>query len=98
METDALLRVTQSAALMPELAQGLGEARKIINAVIGADTALIVRLFGISGQPQAASLVWGGIKPDACWITDLSERPLTPTTGAIAVPAYGIVHLRVDLP
>jgi two-component system sensor histidine kinase KdpD len=44
METDALLRVTQSAALTPETDQGLAEALKIINSVIEADTALIVRL------------------------------------------------------
>ena len=43
METDALLRVTQSAALIPEINQGLAEALKIINGVIGADTALFVR-------------------------------------------------------
>ena len=42
-ETDALLRVTQSAALMPEADKGLGEALGIINSVINADSALIVR-------------------------------------------------------
>jgi two-component system sensor histidine kinase KdpD len=44
LETDALLRVTQSAALIPETELGLTEALKIINSVIDADTALIVRL------------------------------------------------------
>lgn len=43
METDALLRVTQSAALAPETDAGLGEALRIINAVVAADTALVVR-------------------------------------------------------
>jgi len=43
METDALLRVTQSAALIPEINQGLAEALKIIDGVIGAETALFVR-------------------------------------------------------
>ncbi len=43
VETDALLRVTQSAALAPEIGKGLEEAVKIINSVIGADTALVVR-------------------------------------------------------
>lgn len=43
METDALLRVTHSAALNPEVAKGLAEALRIINSVIGADTTLIVR-------------------------------------------------------
>jgi two-component system sensor histidine kinase KdpD len=44
METDALLRVTQSAALAPEMKKGLAEALQIINSVIGADTALVVRM------------------------------------------------------
>ena len=43
IETDALLRVTQSAALAPQMERGLAEALKIINAVIDADTALVVR-------------------------------------------------------
>jgi two-component system, OmpR family, sensor histidine kinase KdpD len=43
IETDALLRVTQSAALAPEMGKGLSEALKIINSVIDADTALVVR-------------------------------------------------------
>ena len=43
IETDALLRVTQSAALAPEMEKGLTEAVQIINSLIHADTALIVR-------------------------------------------------------
>jgi two-component system, OmpR family, sensor histidine kinase KdpD len=43
IETDALLRVTHSAALAPEMGKGLAEALKIINSVIDADTALVVR-------------------------------------------------------
>ena len=43
IETDALLRVTQSAALAPEMGKGLSEAMTIINSVIDADTALVVR-------------------------------------------------------
>jgi hypothetical protein len=60
--------------------------------------ALIVRLFGVAGQAQATTLAWLGIKPAAVWLTDLSENPLTPAPSAIAVPAYGVVHLRADLP
>lgn len=43
METDALLRVTQSAALTPDAQRGLSEALGVINSVVRADTALIVR-------------------------------------------------------
>ena len=60
--------------------------------------ALIVRLFGVSGQAEVATLVWPGLKPAAVWLTDLTENPLRPAAGGIAVPAYGIVHLRADQP
>ncbi len=43
VETDALLRVTQSAALAPEMEKGLAEALRIINSVLEAETALVVR-------------------------------------------------------
>jgi alpha-mannosidase len=60
--------------------------------------ALIVRLFGVSGQPQTITLAWHAIKPAAVWLTDLTEQPLTAVSGPIHVPAYGVVHLRADLP
>jgi len=44
LETDALLRVTQSAALAAEKDKGFAEALRIINSVIAADTAMYVRL------------------------------------------------------
>lgn len=43
IETDALLRVTQSAALAPEMEKGLSEALRIINSVLHAESALVVR-------------------------------------------------------
>ncbi len=59
IETDALLRVTQSAALAPEMAKGLSDALKIINSVIGADTALMVRTLDHSLPPTAhAASTW----------------------------------------
>ncbi|MBL9144839.1 MAG: GAF domain-containing protein [Verrucomicrobiaceae bacterium] len=42
-QTDALLRVTQSAALAAEPAKGLAEALRTINELLRADTALVVR-------------------------------------------------------
>jgi two-component system sensor histidine kinase KdpD len=42
-QTDALLRVTQSAALAAEPAKGLAEALRTINELLNANTALIVR-------------------------------------------------------
>ncbi len=43
IETEALLRVTQSAALAPDVEKGLGEALRIIGSVVDAKVALIVR-------------------------------------------------------
>ncbi|OYW31121.1 MAG: hypothetical protein B7Z47_01980 [Chthoniobacter sp. 12-60-6] len=42
-QTDALLRVTQSAALAAEPEKGLAEALRTINALLNANTALVVR-------------------------------------------------------
>ena len=42
-QTDALLRVTQSAALAAEPAKGLAEALRTINELLNANTALVVR-------------------------------------------------------
>ncbi len=60
--------------------------------------ALIVRLFGVSGRAESVSLTWKAIKPSASWLTDLTEKPLTPVDRAIRIPAYGVVHLRAELP
>jgi two-component system sensor histidine kinase KdpD len=43
IETDALLRVTQSAALAPEMEKGLAKALRTIDSVLDGETALIVR-------------------------------------------------------
>ncbi|MES2598128.1 MAG: sensor histidine kinase KdpD [Verrucomicrobiota bacterium] len=42
-QTDALLRVTQSAALAADTGKGLAEALRTIDELLGASTALIVR-------------------------------------------------------
>ena len=60
--------------------------------------ALIVRLFGVSGKPESAILSWKGMKPSRIWLTDLTEKPLTPMGRAIPVPAYGVVQVRAELP
>jgi two-component system, OmpR family, sensor histidine kinase KdpD len=65
METDALLRVTQSAALAPEMEKGLSEALRIIDAVIGAETALVVRRLDHSLPAQA--------HPASTWQPDAHE-------------------------
>lgn len=59
IETDALLRVTQSAALAPEMEKGLTEALAIINSLIDAETALVVRKLDHTLPPQVhAASTW----------------------------------------
>lgn len=59
IETDALLRVTQSAALAPEMGKGLTDALAIINSLIGADTTLVVRKLDHTLPPQVhAASTW----------------------------------------
>jgi len=60
--------------------------------------ALIVRLFGVSGKPESVTLNWKSIKPHASWLTDLTEKPLIPAGRTIAIPAYGVAHVRAELP
>ena len=60
--------------------------------------ALIVRLFGVSGKPRSATLAWQGVKPTGTYLTDLTEKALTPVGRGIAVPAYGVVNVRAELP
>lgn len=52
METDALLRVTQSAALAPDAGKGLAGALRIIDSVLGAETALVIRGLDHSLPPE----------------------------------------------
>lgn len=60
-------------------------------------SALIIRLFGVSGTPQSIDLAWPGMKPTAIWTTDLSEKPLQKIQHAIRVPAFGVVILRAEI-
>lgn len=59
--------------------------------------ALIVRLFGASGKAESAKLVWANA-PKQVWLSDTSEQPLKRTTETIAVPAWGVLTLRAELP
>ncbi|MCX6903948.1 MAG: hypothetical protein NTW03_10830, partial [Verrucomicrobia bacterium] len=59
--------------------------------------ALILRLFGASTSQQKANLRWGALAPKAVCLSDTSEKPGAPVKGSIAVPASGLVTLRVAL-
>lgn len=58
--------------------------------------AHILRLFGVSGRSTTVKLIWAKPSPRTVWLSDLSEKPLRPVKGAVAVPAYGVVTLRAD--
>jgi alpha-mannosidase len=60
--------------------------------------AWIVRLFGASGRDQRARLKWSGRAPGTVSMSDTSEKRGIPLAGPIAVPAWGLVTLRVELP
>ena len=59
--------------------------------------ALIVRLFGASGQDRSVNLRWDAVQPKSVRLTDTSERPGEAVRGAIAVPGNGLVSLRAEL-
>ena len=57
--------------------------------------AIIVRLFGASGQDASAKLFWGQ-PPEGIYLSDTSERPLQKITGQIPVKAWSLVTLRAE--
>ena len=58
--------------------------------------AWIVRLFGASGAPASARLIWSKPAPRRVWLSDTSEKPLQRAAADIAVPAWGVVTLRAE--
>jgi alpha-mannosidase len=60
--------------------------------------ALILRLFGIRGLDESVTLSWKTVKPASVWVTDLTEKPLRRAGAQVAVPAFGVVQLRAELP
>jgi hypothetical protein len=60
--------------------------------------AVIVRLWGAGGKDVQTKLAWSAPAPRKVWLSDVSERPLAEAPGAIAVPAWGVVTIRADLP
>jgi alpha-mannosidase len=60
--------------------------------------AIIVRLYAAAGKDAVAKLVWSQPEPKSVWLSDGSEQPLKSVAGDIAVPAWGLVTLRAELP
>ena len=59
--------------------------------------AVIVRLFGASGEKSSTRLEWGGAKPAAIYLSDTSEKAIEKVRGSVSVPGYGLVTLRAEL-
>jgi alpha-mannosidase len=60
--------------------------------------AWILRLFGASGKDQNTRITWADPKPSQVWLTNTREKPIQPMAGAILVPAWDIVTLRIEVP
>lgn len=58
--------------------------------------AWIVRLFGASGEERKARLHWSTPAPPRLWLSDLSEKPIEPVEGEIAVAGWDLVTVRAD--
>ena len=58
--------------------------------------ALIVRLFGATGEAQSVNLKWGSVQPAAVFLGDTSERAGKPVDGPVDVPAWGLVTVRAE--
>ncbi|MCX7425617.1 MAG: polysaccharide lyase family protein [Planctomycetia bacterium] len=58
--------------------------------------AWIVRLYNPDDRDAEARFDWGDARPGSVWLTDLTEDPKQPVTGAIEVPAKGLVCVRVN--
>jgi alpha-mannosidase len=58
--------------------------------------ATIIQLFGAAGQARSARLIWGSRKPKAIYLSDTGEGAGRPVKGAVEIPGYGLVTLRVE--
>ncbi len=59
--------------------------------------AIIVRLFGASGETESVKLNWGTLKPKGVFVSDTSEKAGAKVGNRVTVPAYGLVTLRAEL-
>jgi hypothetical protein len=59
---------------------------------------LIVRLFGASGHERTARLSWASPAPPKMWLSDTSEKAISPVGNEVTVPGSGLVTIRAQLP
>lgn len=58
--------------------------------------ALIVRLFGASGEHRNATLRWKDGRKRKVWRSDLSEQSLEPIEGPIPLAGWDLITLRIE--
>ncbi len=58
--------------------------------------AMIVRLYGASGQARQARLTWSDPRPSSLRLSDASEQPGAEAGDSVEVPGWGIVTLRAE--
>jgi alpha-mannosidase len=58
--------------------------------------ALIIRLFGASGESHSVKLKWPNGEPKSLTLSNTSEQPGAKVSGDVSVPGYGIVTLRAE--
>lgn len=78
----------------------LDSADVLVTALKPSDDgkALIVRLWCAGGRDVSTNLAWSVPSPSRLWLSDVSERPTRQVKGPVAVPAWGVVTIRADLP
>jgi hypothetical protein len=88
------------SAPRPEVGGRRGAGRAQVTAFKPSDdgAAWIVRLFGVSGEPEQVTLKWTPPEPRTVWLSDNSEKPLAPAGETVEVPPLSIVTLRAELP
>lgn len=93
-----LLTCTASATLpLPSLLQ-IEPNDVLASALKPSDDgkAIIVRLFGASGEDRTAKLRWSAPTSRHVWQSDLSEAAIKPIADEIPVAAWDLVTLRVE--
>ena len=58
--------------------------------------AIIVRLFGASGETRSATVRWGRAQPKGVYLSNTSEKAGEKVSGPVSVPGYGLVTLRAE--
>ncbi len=58
--------------------------------------ALVLRLFGASGEERTATVRWAQPQPQTVYLSNVSERPQQRVDRTVRVPGWGIVTLRAE--